>query len=155
MGGGECAQGLTIIILIPKKGNLEVCENWRGIALLDVVGKVLARLVQNRLREVAEEILPESQCGFRQSRGCTDMIFVVLKSFMSIERSDSSFSSILKRLDCVPRAALWLILAKAGLPDGLTTIIRSFHDGMEAVVATAGGTTQPIIIMYLQHILSV
>ena len=41
MGGGECAQGLTIIILIPKKGNLEACDNWRGIALLDVVGKVL------------------------------------------------------------------------------------------------------------------
>ena len=77
MGRGECAQGLTIIILIPKKGNLEVCDNWRGIALLDVAGKVLARLVKNRLREVAEEILPESQCGFWQSRGCTDMIFVV------------------------------------------------------------------------------
>ena len=77
MGGGECAQGLTIIILIPKKGNLEVCDNWCGIVLLDMAGKVLARLVQNRLREVAEETLPESQCGFRQSRGCTDMIFVV------------------------------------------------------------------------------
>ena len=77
MGGGECAQGLTIIILTTKKSNLEVCDNWRGIVLLDVVGKVLAKLVQNRLREVAEEILPESQCGFRQSRGCTDMIFVV------------------------------------------------------------------------------
>ena len=68
---------MTIIILIPKKGNLEVCNNWHGIALLDVVEKLLARLVQNCLREVAEEILPESQCGFRQSRGCTDMIFVV------------------------------------------------------------------------------
>ena len=44
----------------------------------------------------------------------------------------------------MPRAALWLILAKAGLPDGLITIIRSFHDGLEAVVAMAGGTTQPI-----------
>ena len=67
----------AIIIPIPKKGNLGVCDNWRGIALLDVVGKVLARLVQNHLHEVAEEILPESQCGFRQSRGCIDMIFVV------------------------------------------------------------------------------
>ena len=35
--------------------------------------------------------------------------------------------------------------AKAGLLDGLITIIRSFHDGMEAVMATAGGTTQPIL----------
>ena len=35
----------------------------------------------------------------------------------------------------MPRAALWLILAKAGLPDWLITIIRSFDDGIEAVVA--------------------
>ena len=46
----------------------------------------------------------------------------------------------------MPRAALWRILTKAGLPDGLITIIRSFHDGMEAVVATAGGTTQPVYV---------
>ena len=65
---------------------------------------------------------------------------------MSIKKRDSSFSSILKRLMTVPRAALWRILAKAGLPDGLITFIRSFHEGMEAVVATAGGTTQPICV---------
>ena len=150
MGGGECTQGLTTIILIPKKGNLEVCDNWRGIALLDVVGKVLARLVQNRLREVAEEILPESQCGFRQSRGCTDMIFVVRQCIEKLyehrEKGFLVFIDLKKAYDSVPRAALWLILAKAGLPNGLITIIRSYHDGMEAVVATAGGTTQPIYV---------
>ena len=29
---------------IPKKGNFIDCNNWRGIALLDVVGKVVARV---------------------------------------------------------------------------------------------------------------
>ena len=142
--------GIDHIILIPKKGNLEVCDNWRRIASLDVVGKVLARLVQNRLREVVEEILPESQCGFRQSRGCTDMIFVVRQCIEKLyelrEKGFLIFIDLKKAYDSVPRAALWLILAKAGLPDGLITIIRSFHDGMEAVVAMAGGTTQPIYV---------
>ena len=27
-------------ILVPKKGNLSSCDNWQGIALLDVVGKL-------------------------------------------------------------------------------------------------------------------
>ena len=64
---------------------------------------------------------------------------------MNIGRRDSSFSSILNQAyDSVPRAARWLILAKAGPPAWLITIIRSFHDGLEAVVAMAGGTTQPI-----------
>lgn len=63
------------IVLIPKKGDLKLCDNWRGISLLDVVGKIMARIVQERLSAIAEQLLPESQCGFRKGRGCTDMIF--------------------------------------------------------------------------------
>ena len=67
----------AITVPIPKKGNLHCCDNWRGIALLDVAGKLVARVVQNRLQVLAERELPESLCGFRQGRGCTDMIFMV------------------------------------------------------------------------------
>ena len=63
------------IVPIPKKGDLKHCDNWRGISLLDVVGKVFARILQERLQVVSEKVLPESQCGFRKGRGCTDMIF--------------------------------------------------------------------------------
>ena len=37
----------AVIVPIPKKGNLTNCDNWRGIALLDVVGKVAARIIQH------------------------------------------------------------------------------------------------------------
>ena len=58
----------AILVPIPKKGNLRCCDNWRGIALLDVVGKLVARVVQNRSQQLAERELPESQCGFRRRR---------------------------------------------------------------------------------------
>ena len=64
------------IVPVPKKGDLQSCDNWRGISLLDVVGKLFARVIQERLQHIAEDILPESQCGFRKGRGCCDMIFV-------------------------------------------------------------------------------
>ena len=67
----------AILIPILKKGNLHCCDNWRGIALLDVMGKVVARVIQGRLHKLAERVLPESQCGFRRGHGCTDMIFTV------------------------------------------------------------------------------
>ena len=67
----------SVLVPIPKKGDLSSCDNWRGIALLDVVGKAVARLVQTRLQVLAEQVLPESQCGFRRQRSCTDMIFSV------------------------------------------------------------------------------
>ena len=65
------------LIPIPKKGNLSDCNNWRGIALLDVVGKAVARVLQERLQRLAEEEHPESQCRFRKGHGCSDMVFTV------------------------------------------------------------------------------
>ena len=44
----------AIIVPIPKKGNLWSCDNWQGIALLGVVGKVVARVIQRRLEGIAE-----------------------------------------------------------------------------------------------------
>ena len=56
------------IVPIPKKGDLRRCDNWRGISLLDVCGKVFARILQDRL-QVVTEVLPESQCGFMRASG--------------------------------------------------------------------------------------
>ena len=56
----------AVLIPLPKKGDLSHCDNWRGISLLDVVGKVVARVLQERLQKLAEDQLPESQCGFRK-----------------------------------------------------------------------------------------
>ena len=48
------------IVPIPKKGNLKWCDHWRGISLLDVVGKVFARVLQERLQTIADGVLPVS-----------------------------------------------------------------------------------------------
>ena len=65
----------AILNPVPKKGNLHCCDNWRGIALLDVVGKMLGRIVQDRLQKLADKVLTKSQCGFRKGCSCTDMVF--------------------------------------------------------------------------------
>ena len=64
------------VVPITKKGDLQHCDNWHGISLLDVVRKLFARVIQERLQVIAERLLPESQCGFRKGRGCCNMIFV-------------------------------------------------------------------------------
>ena len=46
------------------------CDNHRGISLLAIAGKILARILLNRLIDHLENgHLPETQCGFRKSRG--------------------------------------------------------------------------------------
>ena len=126
----------AVLIPIPKKGDLHNCDNWRGIALLDVVGKVMARILQARLQDLAEEVLPEAQCGFRKGRSCTDMIFtvrqIIEKSWEHKTKSFLSFIYLKKAYDSVPRDAMWLALRKLGVPEKTVQLIRSFHSGMEA-----------------------
>ena len=49
----------AVLVPIPKKGNLGKCDNWKGISLLDVMGKVVARIFQEWLQKLAEDVLPE------------------------------------------------------------------------------------------------
>jgi len=132
----------AILVPVPKKGNLRCCDNWRGIALLDVVGKMLGRIVQNRLQKLGEKVLPESQCGFRKGRSCTDMIFMVRQLTEKAIEHDTMqyfvFVDLRKAYDSVPRAALWLALLKLGVPETLVEIVKSFHDNMEAGVRVDG-----------------
>ena len=136
------------IVPIPKKGNLQVCDNWRGISLLDVVGKIFARVVQERLQVIAENILPESQCGFRKGRGCIDMIFAARQLVEKTREHDDSlfvlFIDLRKAYDSVPRSALWRVLEKVGVPPKMLRIIKSFHEGMRAEVRVGTSTTDSI-----------
>jgi len=55
----------NIITLYKNKGDRRDCNNYRGISLLCIAGKVFARLLLLRVHQIADRILPESQCGFR------------------------------------------------------------------------------------------
>ena len=51
------------MVPVPKKGDLTCCDNWRGISLLDVMGKLSPRVPNDRLQLVMEETVADSQCG--------------------------------------------------------------------------------------------
>jgi hypothetical protein len=44
---------------LPKKGDLSSCNIWRGITLLCIPGKVLARIILERLKTVLDKTLRE------------------------------------------------------------------------------------------------
>jgi hypothetical protein len=56
----------SIVTIYKRKGDKLDCGNCRGISLLSIAGKVLARILFNRLLDnVVGRVLSESQCGFR------------------------------------------------------------------------------------------
>ena len=138
----------AVLIPIHKKGDVCNCDNWRGIALLDVVGKVVATILQERLQVSAEQELPESHCGFRKGRSCTDMIFVarqlMKKSWEHRAKTFFTFIDLKKAYDSVPRRGMWLVLKKLGVPEKSVNLIRAFHTSMKAKIRLDGELLQDI-----------
>ena len=67
----------NIIMIYKKKGDRAICGKRRGISLLSVAGKLLARVMLIRfLTYVADTVVPKSHCGFGRERTTIDMIFV-------------------------------------------------------------------------------
>ena len=64
--------------LYKNKGEKSDCSNYQGITLLSIAGKILARVLMDRLiPTIAQENTPESQRGFRSNGGTVDMIFML------------------------------------------------------------------------------
>ena len=141
----------SIIHLYKQKGNKRVCDNHRGISLLSVAGKILARVILNRLnKHLSELVLPETQCGFRSGRGTIDMVFSLrqLQEKAKEQKKDMFivFVDLTKAFDSVCRSALWEVLRKLGVPEKMLNIIISFHEGMKAVVKHDGSISDPFTV---------
>ena len=149
----------SITHLYKNKGNSRICDNHRGTSLLEIAGKILARICLNRLQkhlecatedappDVQPSLLPESQCGFRQARGTVDMIFTV-RQLQEKSREQNkglfiTFVDLTKAFDTVNRDALWKIMSKFGCPEKFVNIVRLFHDGMQARVKDDGQYSEP------------
>ena len=65
----------SLIIILPKKGNLQLCQNYRTIRPISHSSKVMLKIILNRLKPQAEEIIAEEQTGFRAERSITEQIF--------------------------------------------------------------------------------
>ena len=63
-----------LVIKLPKKGDLRDCSNYRGIMLLSVPGKVLNRVILDRVKDAEDPMLRDQQAGFRKNRSCADQI---------------------------------------------------------------------------------
>ena len=129
----------TITVLHKKKDRTE-CGNYRGISLVTHAGKILLKIIARRLSEYCERmgILPEEQSGFRPNGSTTDMMLVIrrLKELARKKRFPLyvCFIDLTKAYDSVDRTLLWTVLARFGVPQNMISVIRQFHDSIQACV---------------------
>ena len=65
-----------VVPLWKKKGSRRDKNTWRGITLLSVGSKLLARAVATRISTWSEDFLGEEQYGFRSGRSTDDALQV-------------------------------------------------------------------------------
>ena len=64
-------QTQSSVITLPKKGNLQQCQNYRTISFISHPSKVMLKVILNRLKPQAEKIIAEEHAGFRAGRSTT------------------------------------------------------------------------------------
>ena len=65
----------SLVITLPKRGNLQLCQNYRTISLISHPSKVMLKIILNILQPQAEKIIAEEQAGFIAGRSTTEQIF--------------------------------------------------------------------------------
>ena len=103
----------SLVITLPKKGNLQQCQNYRTISHRS---KVMLKNILNRLKPQVEEIITEEQAGFRAGRSTTGQIFnlrIFYEKYLQHQQDlYHVFIDFKKAFDRVWHAALWATMKK-------------------------------------------
>ena len=134
------------LVPLHKKKDRRICDNYRGVSLLSVPGKVLTLILLERLQDIIEPQLMEAQCGFREGRGTIDQIWVARQV---VERAAEHrtplmmcFVDLTKAYDSVDRSALMAVLKSYGVPWQLVDIIQGLYSGTWCQVRTTDGMSE-------------
>ena len=74
----------SVIIPIPKQGDLTDPANFRGISLTSLAAKTYNRILIDRVKPHVDPLLRKNQNGFRQGRGTLEQILCLRRLNVAI-----------------------------------------------------------------------
>ena len=111
----------SILVPIPKRGNLIQCENYRTISLINHTRKILPIVLLNRLKQQLESHLSEGQAGFRKDRSTVHQILtlrlVAEKSKRHGKKIHNGFIDFQQAFDTMKRKVIWAVLRSYGIEE--------------------------------------
>ena len=98
----------------------------------------MLKILQARLQQYVNCVLPDVQAGFRKGRGTRDQIanicWIMEKAREFQKNIYFCFIDNVKAFDCVDHNKLWKILKEMGIPEHLTCLLRNLYASQEATV---------------------
>src|SRR5271163_1874304 len=122
----------SVLVTIPKKGDLTKCNNYRTIALQSHVGKVLMIILLNRVKAQTEEFMADEQAGFRKDRNTMQQILVLRLIAEKAKRKKrqvyNCFVDFQKAFDSIRQNVTWLTLESYGVGKRLVQILKDIGE---------------------------
>ena len=138
--------GRSIIIPIHKKGDINVCDNFRPISLTSLVLKVYTNTLNRRLTLFTDALglLPEEQAGFREGYSTVDHSFFSLshgsklKTIFKESIVYVAFIDYRKCFDSINRLALFKTLECNRITGTFLNAIKALYTTVLAAVRNNG-----------------
>jgi hypothetical protein len=120
--------GRSILIPIPKKGDLSKCSNYRTISLLNHTGKVLLMVLLNRLKHHLDPYMSEEQAGFRKDRSTVQQILILRllaeKAKRNGKRIYNCFIDFQEAFDTIKHKIIWTVLKSYGVNNKVMILLQ-------------------------------
>lgn len=132
----------SVVVSIPKKGDLTDANNYRGISLMSTALKVLIVILTRRLNRAfeAHDLFSPSQAGFRTREECVTQVGCLLEICQRRKIDELptylAFVDIRKAYDTVPHGALFAKLAHYGVTGKMMTYIQALYASSDFTIRT-------------------
>ena len=135
----------AVIVAVPKKGDLTVMGNYRGISLINTGLKILASIVNTRVTDQLEarKAFSKAQAGCRRRE---EAVAQVVALFETAQRRTlkgrctvAVFIDLKKAFDTVPHAGMITKLSKYGVSGRALSFIKALYSSSSFRVRTAVG----------------
>ena len=108
------------ILPFPKKGDLGLAKNYRGMTLTSIAAKIYNALLRNRIEPKIDNILRKNQNGFRRNRSTTSQILTIRRILEGVRAKNLQailiFVDFTKAFDSIHRGKMEQILLAYGIP---------------------------------------
>ena len=130
----------------PKKGDLGLAKNYRGITLTPVAAKIYNVLLRNRIEPKIDNIFSKNQNGIRRNRSTTSQILTIRRILEGVRAKNLQatliFVHFTKASDSIPRGKMEQILLAYGIPKETVAAIRILYRNTKVKVRSPDGDTE-------------
>ncbi|GFS54640.1 retrovirus-related Pol polyprotein from type-1 retrotransposable element R2, partial [Nephila pilipes] len=140
-------------VLIHKKDDLSLIENWKPISLSNTIYKLFMKCLTRKLQDWCSfnQVLSSAQKGFTPHDGVIEHNFLLSQFIENAKRNKTdailAFLDISNAFGSLPHEVLFNALEREGVDVEFTTLIQNIYLGSNTCILTEDGPTEPIPIL--------